>query len=104
MHAQRRNPAKKGFGAWEALTKYFITFVKDKLVGLVVELTEFHSESVNPRELCVSLRMYAYLGTEKAFGACPYLRHYLIRCQYTMEKPFHPLQDLPPRSSWRPSN
>ena len=86
MKAQARNPAKKSFGAWESLTKYFITFVKDKLVGLVQELTEFHSETVNAKELCVALRMYAYLATEKAFITCPYLRHYLIRVQYTTEK------------------
>ena len=68
--AQRRNPAKVGWTSWDTLTKYYCSFVKDGLADLVDDLIDFHAECVNPRELMVSLRMYAHMTTEEAFKTC----------------------------------
>ena len=50
------------------------------------DLSEFHSDKVNPRRLTVSIQFFQVLGTEEALKKCPQLRLYLIQSQYSGEK------------------
>ena len=84
--APKRNPSKVSPTSWLAQIKYYIGFLENGCVGLLAELSEFHSACVDPRQLCVSIAFYGALESEPALKKAPHLRLYLTSTQYTAEK------------------
>ena len=56
------------------------------MVDLVTDLVDFHSHTVDPRELTMSTAFFQSLVSEEALSKCPQTRLYLVMIQYTMEK------------------
>ena len=83
--AQKRNPAKISPTTWLTLGKYYIGFLENGVVDLIEDLHEYHSNTVDPRELCVSMSFFGLLDAEPALKKCPQVRHYLVCTQYTNE-------------------
>ena len=84
--AGRRNPAKISPHALTNLCKYYIGFLENGVVELVTDLVDFHSATVDPKELTVSTAFFMVLVSEEALSKCPQTRLYLVICQYTAEK------------------
>ena len=84
--AQKRNPAKISPTTWMTLSKYYIGFLVNGCVDLVEDLHEFHSDTIDPRELCVSISFFGAVESEEALKKCPHVRHHLVTTQYTVEK------------------
>ena len=84
--AQRKNPAKISIGTWQTLSKFFVGFLENDQMGLVEDLTEYHSACVDPRDLTASTEFFKLIANEDAFKACPHLRCHLVLAQYTKEK------------------
>ena len=84
--SMKRNPAKISPQSWMGLAKYYIGFLENGVPDLVEDLSEYHSENVDPREISVSLKFYACITSEEAFKSCPQVRHFLVVSQYTNEK------------------
>ena len=84
--AQKRTPAKISPTTWLILGKYYIGFLKNGVVDLIEDLQEYYSNTVDPRELCVSISFFALLEAEEPLRKCPQVRHYLVCTQYTNEK------------------
>ena len=84
--AQKRNPAKITPQTWLNLCKYYIGFLENGVVDLVEDLHEFHSNTVDPRQLCVSIAFFGLVESEEALKKCPQVRHFLVTTQYTSEK------------------
>ena len=55
--------------------KWYISFLEDKEVDLIIDLADFHSQKVDPREVIVSASFFGKLPQEPAFKHCPLLRH-----------------------------
>ena len=53
---------------------------------LVQELVDFHSETVDPKELTVSTARIENLVSEEPLQKCPHTCVALWECQYTLEK------------------
>ena len=64
--AQKRNPAKISPTTWLTLEKYYIGFLENGVVGLIEDLHEYHNNTVDPRELCVSMPFFGLLDAEDA--------------------------------------
>ena len=84
--ASRKNPAKIQITTWQTLSRFYIGFLENGVVELMDELSEFHSENVDPREVSVSMAFYQLLHSEEGLKKCPQVRHYLLLCQYTKDK------------------
>ena len=84
--AQKRNPAKISPSAWMTLSKYYIGFLENQAVDLIEDLNDFHSNSVDPRDLCVSIAFFSNLESEQAMKQCPQVRHFLLCSQYCTDK------------------
>lgn len=84
--AQRRSPHKVSERALQSLTLFYLRHLEDKQPHLAIELQEFHSAKVNPRELQMSAAFFFAVANEKELKGCPLLRHYLITTNYTPEK------------------
>ena len=84
--AQKKNPSSVSPTAWLTLTKYYIGFLENDCMDMLEDLSEFHSASVDPRQLCVSIAYYGALESEPALKKAPNLRLYLTSTQYTSEK------------------
>ena len=84
--AEKRNPTKTSPTMMMALCKYYIGFVEDKQTGLVSELQDFHSSTVDPKELVVNASFFQCLNTGEVLQKAPFTRHYLLLTQYTTEK------------------
>ena len=82
----KRNPAKVSPHALMNLCKFYIGFLDNGVVDLVTDLVDFHSHTVDPRELTVSTSFFQSLVSEEALSKCPQTRLYLVMTQYTMEK------------------
>ena len=83
----RRNPAKVSSNAMQHLSKFYIGFLENGVVGLVQEIVDFHSQLVDPQEISVSIAFFQFLVSEEArLSQCPYTRMYLLLTQYTPEK------------------
>ena len=72
--------------SWLTLGKYHIGFLENGVVDLIEDLHEYHSNSVDPRELCVSQAFFGLVEAEEAQKKCPQVRHYMVCTQYTDEK------------------
>ena len=66
---------------WKTLAKWYISFLDNKQADLIVDLADFHSQKVDPRELTVSTAFFNKVLQEPAFKQCPCLRHYLVTTQ-----------------------
>ena len=64
--AQKRTPAKISATTWLTLGKYYIGFLENGVVDLIEDLHEYHSNTVDPRELCVSISFFGLLDAEEA--------------------------------------
>ena len=84
--AQRRNPVKVAESLWKTLAKWYISMLEDKEVDLIIDLADFHSQKVDPREVTVSASFFLKILQEPALKKSPFLRHYLITLQYSKEK------------------
>ena len=84
--AQKRTPSKVSPNNWLTLTKYYIGFLENDCMDMLQDLSEFHSASVDPRQLCVSIAYYGILESEPVLKKAPNLRLYLTSTQYTLEK------------------
>ena len=82
----RRNPAKVSPHTLQTLSKYFIGLLENGAVDLVEDLVDFHSYTIDPKELTVSTRFFQMLTQEEALAKCPYTRMYLVVSQYCTEK------------------
>ena len=84
--ALKRNPSKISARVIQNMAKFFVQFLQSNDQHLVNELIDFHSSSINPRELVVSNLYYEALVTTAELETTPCLRHYLLLCQYTTDK------------------
>ena len=84
--AQKRNPTKVSPVTWMSLTKYYIGFLENGKAELVEDLSSFHSETVDPKELSVSLKFYTTVAGEVGLKDAPETRHFLTTTQYNTEK------------------
>ena len=82
------NPVKIADTMWKILAKWYISFLDNKQADLIVDLADFHSQRVGPRELTVSTAFFNKIVQEPAFKQCPCLRHYLATTQYSRKKIF----------------
>ena len=82
----RRNPAKVSSNAMQHLSKFYIGFLENGVVGLVQEVVDFHSQTVDPQEISVSIAFFQFLVSEEVLSPFPYTRMYLLLTQYTPEK------------------
>ena len=82
----RRNPAKLSTKTMQVLTKVYIGFLENGVPELVQELVDFHSETVDPKELTVSTAWMEHLVTEEPLQKCPHTCVALWVCQYTHDK------------------
>ena len=58
--AQKQNLFSKiGPCAWLTLGKYCIEFLEDGVLDLIEDLHEYHNNTVDPKELCVSVSFLA---------------------------------------------
>jgi hypothetical protein len=84
--AGRRNPAKISVPALMNLCKFYIGFLENGVVDLVQDLVDFHSLTVDPKELTVSTSFFQTIVSEEALSKCPHTRLHLVISQYTTEK------------------
>ena len=82
----RRNPAKVSPFALQNLSKFYIGFLENGVVCLVQKVVDYHSQTVDPQELSVSIAFFQLLVSEQALSKCPFTRLYLLLTQYTPEK------------------
>ena len=71
---------------WLTLAQYYTGFLENDALPLIEDLTEFHSASVDPKALTVSLKFYQLIAGEQAFQHCPHLRLHLLTTQYCQDK------------------
>ena len=64
----------------------YIGFIVNDTQDLIQDLVEFHSQTVNPKRLTVSLGFFSLINNEEALSKCPHLRLALVQAQYTLEK------------------
>ena len=69
--AMRRNPAKLSTKTMQVLTKVYIGFLENGVPELVQELVDFHSETVDPKELTVSTAWIEHLVSEEPHPEMP---------------------------------
>ena len=84
--ATRKNPTKIAIRLWQAMAKYYVGFLDDNAAHLVDELADYHSATVDPKDLCVSIQFVDLVASEEGLKERPYLRHYLVTTQYCTEK------------------
>ena len=84
--ASKRNPAKISPSVLNTMAKFFVQFLQSGDQHLLTELVDFHSMKVNPRDLVVSNNFFQILVSEGGLLKTPYVRHYLLLTQYTLEK------------------
>ena len=82
----RRNPAKISPHALMNLCRFYIGFLENGVVDLVTDLVDFHSQTVDPKELTVSTSFFQTLVAEEILSKCPHTRLHLVLTQYTSEK------------------
>ena len=87
--AMRRNPCKMSPTTMQVLTKVYIVFLENGVPELLQELVDFHSETVDPKELTVSTAWIQNLVTEEPLQKCPHTCVALWVCQYTLDKVRH---------------
>ena len=68
------------------LSKYYIWFLENNAMELIDDVNEFHSNFVDPRDLCVSIAFFSNLESEQAMKQCPQVRHFLLCSQYCTDK------------------
>ena len=84
--AAHRSPARLGDRTLTGLAKYYIKHLENNSQDLLEELQQFHSATVNPREVQVPVHFFEALAKEPAFKDMPYFRHYAVLSNYTTEK------------------
>lgn len=84
--AQSRSPHRVSDKALQSIAQYYLRALEDKQPDLALELQEFHSARVNPRELQMSASFFATVANEKGLRGFPFLRHYLLTTNYTSDK------------------
>ena len=77
-----RNPAKVPAGTYLTLAKYHLRFLEQGRHLLVEDLSDLHSEWVDPREMAVSMRFFDTPLSEPGLKKCPMLTHYMVTTQY----------------------
>ena len=87
--AMRSNPAKLSTKTMQVLTKVYIGFLENGVPELVQELVDFHSDTVDPKELTVSTMWIESLVSEEPFQKCPHTFLALWLSQYTHDKVRH---------------
>ena len=68
------------------LCMFYIGFLENGVVDLIGGLVDFHSQTVDPKELTVSATFFANLVTEQILEKCPHTRLHIVMTQYTSEK------------------
>lgn len=81
-----KSPMKTSNLAVHGITKFYLRLLEDKMPELAVELQDFHSSRVNPRELQMSANFFSTLADTRELRGHPLLRHYLLTTAYTPEK------------------
>lgn len=81
----RRNPAKISPLALTNLSRFYIGFLQNGVVDLMADLVDFHSQTVDPKELTVSTSFFQTLVSEESLATCPHTRLHLVLTQYTPE-------------------
>ncbi len=82
----RRTPVKLAQASVESLVKFYSKFLQTSVQPLVAELVDFHSATVNPRELCVVPAFFKNLADAAFLDETPHLRMYLAMSQYCKDK------------------
>jgi len=80
------SPMKASGLAVTGITKFYLRLLEDKMPELAVELQDFHSSRVNPKELQMSATFFNNLADTPELRRHPLLRHYLLTTAYTCEK------------------
>ena len=70
----------------QVLTRVYIGPLENGVPELVQELVDFHSETVDPKELTVSTAWIENLVSEEPLKKYPHTCVALWVCQYTLEK------------------
>ena len=70
----------------QVLTKVYIGFLENGVPELVQELVDFHSETIDPKQITVSTAWIEHLVSEESLQTCPHTCVALWECQYTLEK------------------
>ena len=84
--AERKNPAKLSDASMSTLAKLYTQFLSASQQHLCTELVDYHSETVNPKELVISIAFLKTLTDEEVLKDLHCFRHYCIQAQYTNEK------------------
>ena len=73
----------------KVLTNVYIGFLENGVPELVQELVDFHSDSVDPKELTMSTAWIENLVSEEPLQKCPHTCVALWVSQYTLDKVRH---------------
>jgi hypothetical protein len=84
--ASRRNPSKISVAQMQVMAKMHIGFLENAVVDLVQDLVDFHSDTVDPKEITISCSFLQMLCSEEALSKCPHTRVHLIMGQYSLDK------------------
>ena len=83
------------------MNKYHVGFLENGIVDLIDYLHEFHANSVDPRQIRVSIAFFEHIANEPALKMRPEVRHYLVCTQYTKENVRAHAQADPRPCFWR---
>lgn len=84
--SSRKNPAKISVHQMQTLCKVYMGFLENGMPELIQDLIDFHSDTVDPKEIIVSSGFLQSLISEEALKTCPHLRVHLIMGQYSIDK------------------
>ena len=84
--AIRKNPTRQSQQALMSYCKYYKSFVENELPSLVTELVDFHSVNVDPKDLVMPPVFFEFLAKNEVLSKTPFLRHYLMMTNYTVDK------------------
>ena len=62
----------------QTLSKLFIGFLENGVPELSGDLVDFHSDTVDPKEITVSSGYISSVCSEEALSKCPHVRVHLI--------------------------
>ena len=85
--SQKRNPSKISPASWLTLGKYFIEFLENGVVEWVEDLNEYHNNTVDLKELCVSISvLFRLLQSEEALKKTSVLKFATTGCAHSIQK------------------
>ena len=63
--ATRRLPSKLSSGTWFGLARYYIGFLENGVHDLIDDVHEFHSNSADPKQICVSIAFFDFMNEKE---------------------------------------